>query len=57
MLGINKGISMGNIKLLKIYIVQKHIDAAEVVGREINLLPKKALADIFFAQYFGKLQQ
>ena len=45
MLGRGQGILAGNIKLIKANIVEEHIDAAEVIGRDVDLLPKEAIAD------------
>ena len=46
-----------NIELIKTYIVQEHVDAAEVVGRQVNLLTIETIAHILFAQNLGELQQ
>ena len=48
---------MGDIELIKINIVQEHIDTAQVVGRQVDFLTEEALPDILFAQNFRRLQQ
>jgi len=57
MLGIYQGIAVGNVELFVINIVQKHIDAAQVVGGNIYLLTKETLSYIFLAQHFSEFQQ
>ena len=37
---------MGDVELLVIDIVQEHVDAAKVVGGEVDFLAKEALAHI-----------
>ena len=37
--------------------MQEHIDAAEVVGRDIDLLPIKALPDVAGAENFRRFQK
>ncbi|MBT9151379.1 MAG: hypothetical protein DDT40_01572 [candidate division WS2 bacterium] len=37
--------------------MEKHIDAAEVVGGDVNLLTVKAQPDVFLAENFGKIQE
>jgi len=56
-LRLGKGIAVGDIKLLIVDIVQKHVDAAEVVGAQVDFLPKEAHADLFLAQDLGELQK
>ena len=38
-------------------VVQKHIDAAKIVGGQIDLLPIKTAPHILFAQNLGKFKQ
>lgn len=46
-----------DVKFVKVNIVQEHIDAAEVVGGQVDLLPEKAPLDIVLAQHLFHLQQ
>ena len=46
-----------DIKLIKTYIVQEHIDTAEVVGGEVDLLTIETITHILFAEDLGELQQ
>ena len=57
MLWIYKRIAMGNIKLVVINIMQKHIDTAKIISCNIDFLSKKSLTHIFFAKNFGKFKQ
>ena len=56
-LGIEQGIFALDIKLIKIHIVQKHINAAKVIGGDVNLLPEEADFDCIFAHHLQRLQQ
>ena len=49
----DEGVLVGDIELVKADIVQEHIDAAEVVGGEVDLLTVEALTDVVFAEDFG----
>ena len=57
MLGIDQRIPMRNVKLFIVDVVQEHIDTTQIVGRDIDFLPEKAIADILLAQHLGELQQ
>ncbi|MNR19123.1 hypothetical protein D3C85_1358900 [compost metagenome] len=41
---IGQGVAVGDVEFLKIHIVQKHVDATQVVGGEIDFLTIEALA-------------
>ena len=56
-LGIDKGILMGDIELVVVNIMQEHIDPTKVIGSQIDFLAEKALADVILAKDFGCLQQ
>ena len=56
-LGIDKGVLVGDIKLVVVDIMQEHIDPTEVIGGQIDFLAEKALADVILAKDFGCLQQ
>ena len=45
-LGADQRVSVRDVKFIIVNIVQEHIDAAEIVGRDIDLLPVKALPDV-----------
>ena len=57
MLGLCQRIFVGNVELVVIDVVQKHIDTAEVVRCQIDFLTEKALPHVFFAENFCKLQK
>ena len=54
---IGQRIPMSDVELLKIDVVQKHVDAAQIVGGQIDFLTEKALPHIILAQHLGKFQQ
>lgn len=41
--GFGERVPVGNVKLVIVDVMQKHIDPAEVVGGDIDLLPKETL--------------
>ena len=49
----DEGVLVGDIELVEADVVQEHIDAAEVVGGEVDLLTVEALTDVVFAQHLG----
>ena len=57
MLWIGQGILAGNAKLVKTDVVEKHIDAAQVVRGDIDFLSKKAVAYCIVAQHLHRFQQ
>ena len=50
-------IAVPDVEFIVTDIVQEHIDAAQVVGGDVDLLPVKTLAHVFLAQYFGEIEQ
>ena len=48
--GADQRIAVGDVKFVVVNIMQEHVDAAEVVGRDIDLLPIKSLPDIAEAE-------
>ena len=50
-------IAQCNIELFVVDIVQEHVDAAKIVGGNIDLLPIESLTHILFAEHFGEFQQ
>jgi hypothetical protein len=48
-LWIGKCITVGNIKVIVVDVVQKHIDTAEVVSSRVYFLPKEPLPHVIFA--------
>lgn len=57
MVRLGQRIAAMDVELLVVDVVQKHVDAAEVVGGDIDFLSEETCAHILLAQYFGKLQQ
>ena len=54
-LGADQRIAVGDVKFIVVNIMQEHVDTAEVVGRDIDLLPIKALPDVAGAENFCSL--
>lgn len=54
---IHQGISMCNIKFFIIDIMEEHIDTTEVEGCDIDLLSIESSSNIFFSEYFCKLEK
>ena len=57
MLGGCKGILACDVELVKADVVEEHIDAAQVVGGDVDLLAEKAVAHPVVTQYLHRLQQ
>ena len=57
MRGVGQRIFASDIEFIKSDVMQKHIDAAEVVGRDVDLLPVKAVADGVSAKHLFGFQQ
>lgn len=57
MLGGCKGILACDVELVKADVVEEHIDAAQVVGGDVDLLAEKAVARRIMAQHLHRLQQ
>ena len=57
MIRLGQRIAAMDVELLVVDVVQKHVDAAEVVGGDIDFLAEESGTHILLAQYFGKLQQ
>ncbi len=57
MLRVGQRVAVGNIKVIVVDIVQKHVDPAEVIDREVDFLPKESYSYIFLAENLGKLQK
>ena len=57
MLRAEQGVLPYNAELIELDVMQEHIDAAEVVSGQVNLLTVEASLDIILAQHFFHLQQ
>lgn len=55
--GVGEGVPVGNVKLVIVNVVEEHVDPAEVVGGQVDLLAKETLAHHIPAQDLGSLQQ
>ena len=42
-----------DVEFIKLNVVQEHIDAAEVVDGQVDLLPEKAPLDVVLAQHLS----
>ena len=56
MLRINQGILALNIKLIESDIMEEHVDTAEVIGGDVDLLSEEACLHCIFAQDFFYLK-
>ena len=54
---VKQGVAVRDVELLVVHIVQEHVDASQIVGGQVDLLPVETLAHILFAQHLGELQQ
>ena len=52
-----KCILAGDIELVVVYVVQEHIDTAEVIGGKVNLLTIETLTNIVLAEYLCRFQE
>jgi hypothetical protein len=43
---INQSVSVRDIEMLIVDVVQKHVNPAQVVGRQVNLLSEEALSNL-----------
>ena len=57
MLRADQGILPHDAEFVKFNVVQEHIDAAEVVSSQVDLLPEETALDVFLAQNFFHLQK
>ena len=57
MLRTEQRIFTRNIKFIKTYIMQEHIDATQVVGRDVDFLTIEAVADCILAEHLFRFQQ
>ena len=55
-LGVGQGVLTGDVELVKADVVEEHVDTAQVVGGDIDLLAVKAVADGVTAQHLHRLQ-
>lgn len=57
MVGLCERIAVRDVELIGANVVQEHIDTAEVVCRNVDLLPEKPLTDMLLAQDLGGFQK
>ena len=57
MLGRGQGVLAGDVELVKAHVMEEHIDAAKVVGGDIDLLPEVTELHPVLAQNLGRFQQ
>ena len=55
-LRVGQRIPARNVEVVKVDVMQEHIDAAEVVGGDIDLLPVEAVPHVVFPKDFCKLE-
>ena len=56
-LRVGQGVLAGNVELVVADVMQKHVDAAEVVGGDVDFLPVKAHPDPLRAQHLHRFEQ
>ena len=56
MLGRGQGVLAGDVELVKAHVMEEHIDAAKVVGGDVDLLSEEACLHCIFAQDFFYLK-
>ena len=56
-LGRGQGVLAGDVELVKAHVMEEHIDAAKVVGGDIDLLPEVTELHPVLAQNLGRFQQ
>ena len=54
---VSQRVAVSNVEFIIIHIMQKHIDTAKVVGRDVDFLPEKALSHVFFTEYLCEVKQ
>ena len=57
MLRIGERVLAGNIKLIKAYLMQEHVNTAKVISSDIDFLTIEAVADSIPAQKLSTFQQ
>ena len=57
MLGIGERVLTGDVELVKADVVQVHVDAAQVVGGDVDLLTVEAIAHGVRAKHLLRLEQ
>ncbi|MBT9137254.1 MAG: hypothetical protein DDT34_02342 [Firmicutes bacterium] len=53
---MSQRIPMRDIELVVVDIMQKHIDATEVIGGDVYFLSVEAQTDVLLAENFGELE-
>ena len=57
MLRLGECVAEGDVELVVADIVKEHVDTAQVVGGDIDLLPEEAFPHVFRTKYLGELQK
>ncbi len=55
--GIGQRVAVGDVELLVVDVVQEHVDPAQVVGREVDLLAEEPQPHVVAAEHLRELQQ
>ena len=55
--GLGERIAMRDVKFVGSDVVQEHIDTAEIIRRDVDLLPEKSLTNMVLAQDLGGFQK
>ena len=54
---VDQRVSVCEVELLVVHVVQEHVDPRKVVGGQVDLLAEEPLADVLLAQHLRELQQ
>lgn len=57
MFGVGQRVAVGNVKVIVVDVVQKHIDTGEVIDGEVDFLSKEPLLHIVFAEDLDEFEQ
>ncbi len=57
MFWLYKRISVSNIKLLVVYVMEEHIDTTEIVGCDVDFLTEKSLTYILFSENLCEFEE
>ena len=57
MVWLEQRVAIVDVKLIVVDVVEEHIDAAEVVGGDVQLLSEESLFHIVGTEYLGEFKQ
>lgn len=57
MQGIGQCVTVADIELVVVDVMQEHVDPAKIVGSDVDFLPKETLPHILLTQHLGGLEE